>query len=189
MPLTRTMLNLLIALGVAVVGGGVYFALNQDRVVSLVTPKKTVNTNRATTTNVPDINAVPHTNISVPSEIRGDTVFTGELTLAGVPIKLSSVQKSPTYIDIKAAEGKTLMVVFIDPVQSSQVPAVINAVGVDIHLDHGTNSVSPRRTKIAGDQIKNDRGYMIFEIPANATKLTLISGTGPTATRLTLPGS
>jgi hypothetical protein len=186
--MSRTMIGLMSVLAIVVIGGGFWFAMNQDRVKDLLSPNKNTTTNSAVITNQPrNQNASYVTNVSAPVEVKGDTATSGTITVAGVALKISSVLRSPFYIDVTAAEGKTLMVVFIDPILSTQVAPVIDTIGSDIHLDFGTSSVSPRRTKIASDQIKNDRGYIIFEIPDSAKKLTLVSGSGPTAARLALP--
>ena len=186
----RTTLILLIVLAVVVIGGGYYLATNKDKVTDLfnrnsnqtVNNTNQINTNRVTNTSIAPVN------ITLPVEVKGDTTLAGTLTVNGVTINLNSTLWTDSYLDLKAGEGKKLLLVYIDAVQPTQVAGLVGPITTNVSLLYQGGSSPVRRYKVASNQVKNDRGWLLFMVPAKATKIYLTNGTGPTAESVSIPG-
>jgi len=187
--MSRTTKILLAVLAVMVVGAGAYFAMNWSKVTDLLNGNKNTavvaNTNAAVTNTT--TNRATNLNVSLPSEVKGSVTLNGNLTVGGVKLHFGSLQWTNQYLDVKAATGKTLLVIFVDQLTAAQIAPVVDVLSQDVKLQVGGTSVDVRRFKIASDQIKNDRGYLLFEVPTNATNIALVRGSGPSSESVSIP--
>jgi hypothetical protein len=186
--MSRTTSILLIVLGVVIIGGGAYMYLNWGQVSELINPNaNTKNTSVKNSNSKSNSNSVVVTNLSLPTEVKGDTVFSGTMTVANVKLTLSSIQWTNQYADLTAGTDNSLLMIYIDPVPSADVASVASGLTTNMQVVYTGGSVKLRRYKVAGGEIKNDRGYMLFEVPTTATDIFVVNGTSATAERVAVP--
>jgi|GEM_PF-2492926 len=187
---SRTLTYLLIGLGVVVVGAGIYGYFFRDRITEFfgqVTGNSNTVANGNSNNPALNVNTVRFTNLSLAEEVKGSTSFNGKLTFSGTEVVLSSFSRMDVFSELNAAAGKTFLVVYIDQVTNAQATTIVGSISSSVSLDTSSGTVPLRRYKIANDEVKNDRGYLLFEIPTTAKNLTIVNGTGPLAQRVALP--
>lgn len=184
----RSTLILIIILAVVIIGGGAFFWLQKD---TLTFPWDK-NTNTVTTTNTASVavintptNTTPKT-VTLPTEVKGDTVVSGNLKVGDVNITVSSLQKQTTADGKTADKGQTYLLVFFDALEPTQIEAV-DAGLRGVTVSDGKTSYPLAGLKVASTYVKGDRGYMRFSIPDTAKTLTLQLGTGADKQTVKLP--
>lgn len=182
----RTTLILLVALAVVIISGGVYVWLNRTQFQQTIanlsgTTKTNANTNAAVVTNV------PLKVINAPVNAHGDTPLTGKLTINGVDLALTSLQRADTYQGTPAGANQTYLQIYIDPIKPEQVQAVNRTLLTNSHLTDGQTTYALQALKISSTLTLNDRGYFLFKIPTAAKNVQLVVGAGTTAQTVTLP--
>lgn len=180
----RSTLILLTVLAVVVSAGGAYVWLMKD---SLKLPW-TSNSNTAVNTNtVAVVNTTnTATSITLPTEVKGDTVASGTLKIGSVDVKISSQQKQVTADGVTADKGQTFLLVYFDAVEPANVSVVDRGIR-DVKVVNGVSSYPLLALKVASTYAKGDRGYLRFSIPEKATGLLLQLGSGTTLQTVTLP--
>ncbi len=185
--MTPTTRILLIILAVIVVGGGAFVLSGKSSIV-LPWAKNTnvINTNTTTTNTVVTNTAAP-TNVTVtlPTEVKGDTVVAGTLKVGDTVVTISSQQKQTTADGETADKGKTFLYVYVDPIEPANVLAVNTGLRTAV-VNDGKTSYPLESLKIASTSVKGDRGFLRFTIPDTAKNLQLQLGTGTALQSVTL---
>lgn len=182
---------ILLAVLIVILGAGTYLWVTKTKIAvpwikeSNTAVTNTANKNSASNSNT-TVTPTPPVNTSLPTEVKGDTAFSGTMSIGGVQLSLSSLQWTTSYNGLKPATGNKLLVIYIDPIPFMSVAAAMNGMS-QVSLSTSGGVISLLQNKIAGDSIKNDRGYLLFDVPTNAKDLFLQNGPGPTAQRLSIP--
>jgi hypothetical protein len=181
----RSTLILISILVVTILGGGAWWWVNRDT-ISFPWQEQATNSTTNTTTNTvntPDVNAVL---TNVATEVKGNTSVTGSFTVNTVPVTVHSLQTYDTYNTVTADAGMKILVVYIDQVPTLDVTKVSAGLLNETTVTISGKKYTLRQYKVAGKQIGNDRGWLSFMIPADATSATLVVGTDATATNIPL---
>ena len=180
MAMSRTTSILLVVLAVAVIGGGVYFWLNKDKVASLF------NSNQANTNALAENTNHAIVNGSVQN-VEGQTPLQGQITVGDTTLTVTSMTRDTKFESLDAPKDQDFVVVFFNGVSSNKVFAVQKGLMGNADVSDGKTSYALEGLKVASDLVANDHGYLKFVVPHTASKLTLEVGSGPTAQRLQLP--
>jgi hypothetical protein len=184
----RSTLILIIVSVVVIIGGGTYVWLKKDTLnfpwVSNANTAATTNSDSVAVNNVPT-NTAPII-ITLPTEVKGDVAASGSLKVGDVTITISSQQKQTTADGKTAEKGQTLLLVFFDALEPTQVEAV-DAGLRGVTVSDGKTSYPLAGLIVASTNVKGSRGYMRFSIPDTAKNLVVQLGTGDTAQTVKLP--
>lgn len=184
----RPILILIIVLAVILIGGGVYLWLTKTTITlpwSKLTNTST-NTNSGvpvTITNTVNVNAK---NVTLPSEVKGDTAVSGKLKVGDVEVNVSSLQKQTTSGNDTAEKGKTFLFVYFDPIAPTSVLAVDSGLR-GVHITDGKTTYAVASISVISTTVVGGRGYMKFIIPEGATNLKLQLGSGAALQSVPLP--
>lgn len=178
----RSTLILIIVLILVLAGAGVWFWFNQGALKSILN-RSTVNTNTTTTGN---LNRAPVTG-TIPNVVEGNQALTGTVKVHEVTVTLTSLLKTKSFESIGADKGKTYIVIYFQPVASTDVLKVKQGLEANAHVLAGTTVIPLDSIKVASDQVKNDRGYIKFVVLDTATNLQLEVGSGSAAQHVKLP--
>lgn len=167
----RRTLILVVALVAVLAGAGVWWWFNQDQVSDFLNPP-TNSGSANTSTTVSNTNRPP-VNASLATELKGDVEIDKTVKINDVEVHFSSLSKLDSFAGQPAGEKKVFLIVFFDPVQSGQVEAVQRGLQKDVTL-HYSGGVSPLASlKIASTVVANDRGYLKFVLPSDASNMVL----------------
>lgn len=180
----RTTLILVSILAAVIIGGAVYAWVNRDW-LSLPGTNTAPTTNTVTNTTV--VTNTPAETITAPVNAQGDTALSGKFNVAGTDITISSLQRFDTYQGVAAEKGMTYLQIFIDPVAPAVVTAINRALLADSRVLDAKTSYPIFTVKISSTLTKNDRGFLLAQVPTGAKNLKLEYGTGPSAQHLDLP--
>ncbi len=178
----RTTLILVSLLVVVILGGAGYLWVTHT---PITLPGAKV-TNVASTNTNASVNTAPSV-INAPVNAHGDTPLSGKLTVTGVEVAVSSLQRVATYEGAPADKDQTFLLVYIDPVKPEQVQAVNRALLTDAHLLDGATTYKLLTLKVSSTLTLNDRGFLRFQVPTAAKNLKLGVGTGKDAQSVSLP--
>ncbi|MBI5467081.1 MAG: hypothetical protein HY975_02600 [Candidatus Kerfeldbacteria bacterium] len=181
----RSTLILVIVLAAVVIGGAVYLWVNRDWLSLPGTTNTTTTTN--TVTNIATATNTPAETITAPVNAQGNTPVSGKINVAGTDITVSSLQRYDTYQGATAEKGMVYLQVYIEPVAPAVVTAVSRALLADTRVLDTKTSYPAQTVKVSSTLSKNDRGFLIFQVPVAAKNLKLEYGSGPSAQHLDLP--
>ncbi len=175
------LITVLIIVFLALVAGAYWFVVQQGK-ASWPWVSKTTTT---TTTQTNTTNTVTPKNVSLPTEVKGDTAVTGTLKAGTKTITISSQQKYATFNGSAVVSGKTYLVVYFDAVAPADALAIQSQIQ-SVSLSDGTTTYPLMYLKIASTTVKNDRGFFEYLIPTDAKNLQLQLGTDATKQTVTI---
>lgn len=184
----RPTLILIIVLAVILIGGALYLWLSKTTVTLpwAKTTNTTTNTNTGVPTTITNTVNTNKTNVTLPSEVKGDTAVSGKLKIDTIELNVSSLQKQTIDGAATAEKGKTYLFVYFDPVAPTEVLAVDAGLRA-VKVTDGTSTYSVINASVISTTVQGGRGFMKFLIPEDAKNLKLQLGTGAALQSVTLP--
>ncbi len=184
MALRRTTLILLIVLGVVIAAGVVLYFMFPDKVNEVLNRSTTTNTNTAVTANVNT--SITPTNLSTTQDLSGDTALTASVKAGTTVVQFTSFDRVETFDQTPAPANQQYVVMYFEGVDGAATNAVFNALDT-AQMVSGNQRYSRDVLKVAANVVKNDRGYIVFIVPASSKNLTLEVGSGADVQSVKLP--
>lgn len=182
----RTTLILVSVLAVVLIGGGIYFWMNQDKVKNVLQGNQNsaaANTN----TGLENVNSASG-NLNLPNEQKGDQSMDATGTVAGTSLHFSSASRVDSFEGDGAGDDQMFVVVYFDGVASDKVLPVKRAIEsgeIKLMTNQGEGQIAT--IKVATTAFQNDRGYVKFSVGSGSGNFRLQVGTGTAVQEFELP--